>query len=386
MSRRLDRAKAFLLLLFCTVLTLVGDHAKGEEIGEPMDSGAKAAVLIESRTGLVLLHENENQAMPMASTTKVMTALMTVEYGKLDEVVTVSRNAFGVPGTSIYLSQGEQITLGDLLYGLMLASGNDAAVAIAEHIDGSVDTFCQHMTQRARELGCEKTVFINPHGLPVAGHQTTALELALIAREAMKHKTFRDVVSTQRASIPWEGRSYDRILNNKNRLLREYEGAIGVKTGYTKAAGRCLVFSAQREGLEVIGVVLNCGDWFEEAKRIMDRGFDTFESFVAFGPEEMVRALPVKEGTQDTVAIVAQGGLSAPVTKGEQPQLELDLPPQLQAGVALGTPVGEARLMLGEHCLAKTVLVVGEQVGRHDFGFMLDQMLRQWVVGGQMAE
>lgn len=377
--RSIDKAKSFLLLVFCTLVAVFNGHAKAEDVGEAVETGAKASVLIESKTGTVLLRENENQAMPMASTTKVMTALMVVESGKLDEVVTVSRNAFGVPGTSIYLSQGERITLRNLLYGLMLASGNDAAVAIAEHLGGSVEAFCKSMTQRARELGCEKTVFVNPNGLPAMGHQTTAYELALIAREAMKHEEFRTVVSTQRAAIPWEGRGYDRILNNKNRLLREYEGATGIKTGYTKAAGRCLVFGAKREGLEVIGVVLNCGDWFEEAKRIMDKGFASYEAFIAFDQGEIVRALPVQGGQQDTVAIYAQGGLSAPVRKGQRADLEIQLPDSLTAGMPPGTPVGEARLVLGQKVIAKAPLVVGELVGRHDFGFVLDRMLRQWV-------
>ncbi|MEA5014415.1 MAG: D-alanyl-D-alanine carboxypeptidase family protein [Candidatus Limiplasma sp.] len=384
--RSIDKAKSFLLLVFCTAMALFNGHAKAEEVGEAVETGAKASVLIESKTGAVLLRENENQAMPMASTTKVMTALMALEYGKLDDMVTVSRNAFGVPGTSIYLSQGERITLRDLVYGLMLASGNDAAVAIAEHLGGTVEAFCQRMTQRARELGCEKTVFVNPNGLPAPGHQTTAYELALIAREAMKHEEFRTIVSTQRASIPWEGRSYDRILNNKNRLLREYEGATGIKTGYTKAAGRCLVFGARRQGLEVIGVVLNCGDWFEEAKRIMDKGFATYEAFIAFEEGEMVRALPVEGGQQDTVAIYAQGGLSAPVRKGLRADLELELPDSLPAGMLPGTPVGEARLMLGERVVAQTPLVVGELVAEQDFGFTLDRMLRQWVSYQTLAQ
>ena len=174
--------------------------------------------MIEKETGRVLLHANCHEKLPMASTTKVMTALLALEKGKLDEVVTVGRNAYGVPGTSIYLSLGEKITLRDLLYGLMLASGNDAAVAIAEHIGGDVESFCRMMNERAAELGCTDTCFLTPHGLPASGHYTTAYDLALIAREAMKHELFREMVSTKRASIPWEGRSYQRILNNKNKL------------------------------------------------------------------------------------------------------------------------------------------------------------------------
>ena len=227
-DKLLAKLRAVALLICCTVLTLLGSSAQAEE---EVDTSARAAVLIDRGTGMVLLCHNENEPLPMASTTKVMTALLALEKGNLDDVVTVGRNAYGVPGTSIYLNLGERITLRDLLYGLLLASGNDAAVAIAEHIGGSVEAFCAMMTERAAELGCENTVFVNPNGLPAEGHHTTAYDLALIAREAMKNETFREIVSTQRASIPWEGRSYDRVLNNKNRLLSDYEGATGIKTG-----------------------------------------------------------------------------------------------------------------------------------------------------------
>ncbi len=376
----MKQAKPWMALLCMAALAFFPSLGLGEELAETVGSSARGAVLMESKTGKVLLRHNENEPLPMASTTKVMTALLALEYGKLDEVVTVSRKAFGVPGTSIYLSQGERITLRDLLYGLMLASGNDAATAIAEHVGGSVEAFCQKMTQRARELGCEKTVFVNPHGLPAAGHQTTAYELALIAREAMTYPLFREIVSTQRASIPWESRNYDRILNNKNRLLREYEGALGIKTGYTKAAGRCLVFGARREGLEVIGVVLNCGDWFEEAKRLMDQGFADFEMFTAFGGEELVRALPVKDGTQETASVVARGGLATPVRKGQVPTLEMELPERLTAGLAQGSPVGEARLLLGDTVLTETPLVLGEPVAKRDLAFLLGRLLDRWTM------
>ena len=268
--------KGWLALLCCAVLAFFQGNAQAEE-GDRVDSSARAAVLIERHTGRVLLSHNAHEALPMASTTKVMTALIAIEKGDLNDVVTVGRNAYGVPGTSIYLGLGEKITLRDLLYGLMLASGNDAAVAIAEHIAGDVPSFCAMMTQRAQELGCENTQFATPHGLPSKDHFTTAADLARIAQEAMKHDVFRQIVSTRRASIPWEGRSYHRILNNKNKLLSDYEGATGIKTGYTKAAGRCLVFGAKRNGLEVIGVVLGCSDWFSEAARLMDMGFERYE-------------------------------------------------------------------------------------------------------------
>ena len=369
------KLRAVTLFLCCAVLTLLGGGARAEV---EVETGARAAVLIERNTGMVLLCHNENEPLPMASTTKVMTALLALEKGNLDDVVTVGRNAYGVPGTSIYLNLGEHITLRNLLYGLLLASGNDAAVAIAEHIGGSVEAFCAMMTGRAAELGCENTVFVNPNGLPAEGHHTTAYDLALIAREAMKHETFREIVSTRRASIPWEGRSYDRILNNKNRLLTDYEGATGIKTGYTRAAGRCLVFGARRDGLEVIGVVLNCANWFDEAARLMDLGFERYEGFTALSEGETVRVLPVTDGTQDTVYICAGADLTAPVPKGEIPSLEYDMPDSLPAGMQMGDAVGEARLLLDGRTLASVPLVLTESLTPRDYAFELERVLRSW--------
>lgn len=374
-EKLLAKLRAVTLLICCTVLTLLGGGARAEE---EVETGARAAVLIERNTGMVLLRHNENEPLPMASTTKVMTALLALEKGNLDDVVTVGRNAYGVPGTSIYLNLGEHITLHDLLYGLLLASGNDAAVAIAEHIGGSVEAFCAMMTERAAELGCENTVFVNPNGLPAEGHHTTAYDLALIAREAMKHETFREIVSTRRASIPWEGRSYDRILNNKNRLLTDYEGATGIKTGYTRAAGRCLVFGARRDGLEVIGVVLNCGDWFNEAARLMDLGFERYEGFTALSEGETVRVLPVTDGRQDAVYICAGADLTAAVPKGEIPALEYDLPDSLPAGMQMGDAVGEARIMLSGRTLASVPLVLTESLTPRDYAFELERVIRCW--------
>jgi len=374
---RKTRLRGWVTLLCCAVMAFFAGEAQAEE-GERVESSARSAILIERETGRILLSHNVHEKLPMASTTKVMTALLTLEYGKLDEVVTVGRNAYGVPGTSIYLNLGERITLRDLLYGLMLASGNDAAVAIAEHIGGDVESFCRMMTERAAELGCTDTVFLTPHGLPKDGHFTTAHDLALIAREAMSHELFREIVSTKRASIPWEGRSYQRILNNKNKLLTSYEGATGIKTGYTKAAGRCLVFGAKRDGLEVIGVVLNCGDWFDEAARLMNAGFERYEWFTAFEEGENVRVLPVEEGTQETVCILSGGSLAAAVPKGIVPVLEFDLPETVQAGQERGSQIGEARLIHDGQIIAAAPLVLGETLAQRDYAYELDRVVRNW--------
>lgn len=387
MKRWIEQIRRLMLVLCCTTLSLLNTHARAEAASANVDTSAKAAVLIERSTGNILLCANEHMPLPMASTTKVMTALMALELGNMEDIVTVGRNAYGVPGTSIYLSEGEKISLRDLLYGLLMASGNDAAVAIAEHIGGDVDTFCRMMTERATELGCQHTVFINPNGLPAQGHQTTAYDLALIAREAMNHPLFREIVSTKRASIPWEGRSYHRILNNKNRLLTDYEGATGIKTGYTKAAGRCLVFGAKRDGLEVIGVVLCCGDWFDEAARLMDLGFAKYDFFTAFAKGERVRQVPVVDGISETVSVLAGQTLAAPLPKGYLPALVLDLPENLPAGIAAGQEVGTAQLVLEGKVLQSVPLIAGDTIGQRDYGYELERFWRLWpVIPEEMAQ
>lgn len=356
------RIAALLMMLAC-VWTLFPDRAAAEEVG----TSALACVIIDEASGRVLLSHNAEAPLPMASTTKVMTALLALESGDLDAPVTCSRNAFGVPGTSIYLSEGETLTLREMLYGLMLASGNDAATAIAEHIGGSVPDFCAMMTARAAELGCKHTVFLTPHGLPCEGHYTTAHDLALIAREAMTHPEFREIAGTSRATIPWESRGYDRVLNNKNRLLTTYEGATGIKTGYTKKAGRCLVFGAERDGMRIIGVVLNCWDWFNEAARLMDIAFERYEAVTMLHAGEAVATLDVLLTDGCTVDAVLSADLTGVFAKGSIPQVEIDLPDSVEAPVQKGQVLGTARLLSGGVTMAEAPLLASGDAARDDF-------------------
>lgn len=367
------------LFLAAVLLGTCASALAEEETEEVFSSAAKAAVLIAAADGRVLYEKNAYQPLPMASTTKVMTALMALEYGKLDEMVTTSKNAYGVPGTSIYLGLNESLSLHDMLYGLLLSSGNDAAVAIAEHVSGTVDAFCAAMTARAAELGCVDTVFKNPHGLPNNAHHTTAYDLALITREAMTHPLFRQIVSTQKANIPWEGRGYDRVLSNKNRLLSDYSGATGVKTGYTKAAGRCLVFSADREGLEVIGVVLNCGDWFNEAERIMDDGFARYQFVSALKDGELVGQIPVTDGESTVIDAVLDGWLEGVMLKTAAPSVEIALPQVISGGAEKGEKLGIASLYEDGKLVSQTDIVAKEAVYRRTFRYSLRRTLGQWL-------
>lgn len=230
-----------------------------------------AEITIELSTGTILSAKNENERMPMASTTKIMTALIVIEDCDPDEVITVPDEAVGVEGSSIYLKKDEQISIKDLIYGLMLRSGNDSAAALAIHHSGSVEAFVGVMNEKAAALGADNTHFKNPSGLPDPEHYTTASDLGKITCAAMKNRTFREVVGTK--NYTGQFRSYV----NKNKMLTTVDGANGVKTGYTQAAGRCLVSSAERGGMDVVCVVLNCPDMYERSQKLLEKAFSEYE-------------------------------------------------------------------------------------------------------------
>ena len=236
---------------------------------------ASGAVAIEATSKRVLCEENMNAKCYPASTTKVLTALVILNTLPLDRVVTVPKQAEGVEGSSIYLHAGEKITVNDLLLGLMLRSGNDAATALAIEAAGSVDKFALLMNETAKSVGAVNSHFVNPHGLHDNDHYTTAYDLALITAAAYENEEFVRIVSTKQAKILIDDEPH--YIANKNKLLTLYEGANGVKTGYTKKSGRCLVGGAIRGGMQIITVVLNYGDMWNDTIRLLNYGFDNFE-------------------------------------------------------------------------------------------------------------
>ena len=262
----------------------------------------------------------------------------------------------------------------------MLASGNDAAVAISEHIGGTTQQFIELMNARAKEIGAVNTHFANPHGLPDDNHYTTAYDLALIAREAMKNDAFRQIVSLERASIPWEGRAYDRQLRNKNKLLSTYSGATGVKTGYTSKAGRCLVFGASREGMELIGVMLGCADWFGEAARLMDGCFDTYSMVDVLALTKSAGEMPVVEGKQDTVGMCLMESLRAPLAEGETGQIILEVPQRVRAPVYPGMYLGTAHLVIGGRAYGQCEVVASARVESRRMTLDVRRVIAHWTL------
>lgn len=250
-------------------MLLCGAFGLNSPIRASANAGAEIAMELTTRT--VLTESNADKRMPMASTTKIMTAIIIAEDCNLDEDITVPDAAVGVEGSSIYLKKDERIDVRDLLYGLMLRSGNDSAVALAIHHSGSVENFVTVMNERAKRIGADNTNFKNPSGLPDDKHYTTARDLCNIACYAMNNEIFKEVVSSK--SHVGKFRSFE----NKNKMLYRYEGANGVKTGYTLKAGRCLVSSAERDGMDVVTVVLNCYDMYERSSAILDQCFYAYK-------------------------------------------------------------------------------------------------------------
>lgn len=267
-----------------------------------LKSSAKAAIVINGDTGEVLWSKNCDTRLPMASTTKIMTALMLCEYGNFDKEITVTPEMVAVEGSSMGLLPGDIVTLHDLLYGMMLASGNDAANVTAFVLGGSVEGFVSMMNERAGRMGLKDTSFATPSGLDSEGHYTTARELAEIARQAMKNEEFRKAAASESAQLCYGNPPYKRTLKNHNKLLKSYEGAVGVKTGFTKKSGRCLVSAAQRDGKLVIAVTLNDPDDWQDHKAMLDYGLSAVGQ-IHYTPEKSRYKVSVVSGIREEISV-----------------------------------------------------------------------------------
>lgn len=324
----------------------------------PSDS-ADCAVLMTA-DGEVLYGKNADKRRGMASTTKIMTAIIALERVPLDRIVTVSPKAVGVEGSSVYLSAGEKITMENLLYALMLQSANDAAAAIAIETAGSVEAFAELMNAKARELGLTDTHFENPHGLDGETHYTTARELAKIAAYALQNPDFAGIVSTVRRTVPLHGGSATRVLINHNRLLRTYDDVIGVKTGFTKRCGRTLVSAAKRDGVTLICVTLCDGDDWRDHRALLDYGFSLFETVTVREAGEMSYDVPVCGGTEKTVRLSNPTAVTLSRKKGEEITVKAEIPRFLYAPVARGDVCGTLRFFCGGKEITSCPLVACE--------------------------
>lgn len=328
MIKRLIKVATLVVIVvaFCVFLDSVAFAKAPDSSGVAITStgfstSAQSAVVMERSSHRVMYQKNADAHLPMASTTKIVTALTVLNHADLDEVVEIDQRAVGIEGSSIYLRAGEHLTVRELLYGLMLRSGNDCAVALALHVAGSIEAFAEMMNETAREAGCADSNFVNPHGLHDDNHYTSARDLATLTCVALQNDNFQQIVSTKTVRISNEGMEYDRVLVNKNKLLNNYGNADGVKTGYTKKAGRCFVGSATRNGMQVVVVVLNCGPMFEETESMLDTAFANYRLETVI-PQNKVCGSRVENGK--TCYYICPQRFAYPVTVGERLEKEVD--------------------------------------------------------------
>ena len=371
------RIPALLLALLCCLPLPV--HA----VELPVE--AKAALLMEKETGQVLFAKEEHQRLEPASVTKIMTLLLTMEAisrGELryEDTVTVSKNAASMGGSQVYLSEGEQITVEELLKAVCVSSGNDASVALAEQVSGVTELFVQQMNNRAKELGMVDTCFLNPTGLPAEGHVTSAYDIALMSRELILHHP-----DLRRFTTIWMDtiRGGEFGLSNTNKLIRFYEGATGLKTGSTDAAGYCISATAERSGMELIAVVLGgetSQQRFEDAKTLLNYGFSTYALADVTPAERQI--VPVKLGRAPSVEAVLEAGKLL-VGKGQAGSLSqtVTLREDLVAPVEKGQTVGTLTVQCGDATLAELPLMAADTVERMTWGDLFVRLLRCAVFG-----
>jgi D-alanyl-D-alanine carboxypeptidase len=308
---------------------------------------ARKAILLDGQTGRVLYEKQADEKSLIASTTKIMTALLICEQCNVLDRMCIPKEATGIEGSSIYLQEGEVLTLQELLYGMMLHSGNDAATALAIYCGGTVEGFAAMMNDKARMLNMSNTHFVNPHGLDAPDHYSTARDLAILARYAMENPIFSKIVSTKSVCIG------QRSLTNHNKLLWRVEGADGVKTGYTKAAGRILVSSAQRQGRRLIAVTIEDGnDWADHAA-LYEQGFRCYKVRQVVSKGQSLGHLQVFGGVEDHVQILASEDFSYALMEDEHPEIHLSQKGMTFAPVVEGGHAGYAYICIRDEAVGK---------------------------------
>ncbi len=355
------RLGALLLALF---LPCAGARAQGASAPEGLS--ARSAVLICADTGAILYEKDAHTRMSMASTTKIITALLTLEEAERsgDPAVDITEEMVAVEGSSMGLMPGDRLALADLAAGMLLASGNDAANAAALYLNGSLEAFADRMNRRARELGLDDTHFVTPSGLDDEEHYSTAADMAFLARAALENESFRRLCSSPTYTVEFLEPEKKAVYTNHNKLLRMYGGCIGVKTGFTKKSGRCLVSAAERDGVTLIAVTLNAPDDWNDHTALLDYGFSTMKS-VSFDGSDFSAALPVVGGERESVTVRGgQGGsVAVPAEQADQITCRVFLPAFCYAPVRKGDQIGRLQYYLGDSPVYSIPILAEEDVG-----------------------
>ena len=379
----MKRILSILLLFLLSVTTVFG--------AEP-NIAAQGAALIDGKTGRLLWGRNAEEPMAMASTTKIMTAVLVLENCGLEEIVTVSKNAARQPEVHMDLEEGEQWKVEDLLSAMMLRSYNDAAVALAEHVSGSVENFCVEMTEKAEKIGAEHTIFGSPNGLDShltdEQHHSTAYDMALIAAYALENEMFREIIAQPEISISDSEGKHVCNVTNADRFLREYSGAIGVKTGYTNKAGHCFVGAAEREDVLLISVVLGSG-WgdagkqkkWTDTKSLMDYGFTNFREYEVLKEGTVFGEVKVIGSPVESIETVLEEGYQALFSEEELENLRLEanLPKEIEAPVEKNERLGNAILFLENEKITEIDLLAEETAPAYTLAERLHRLAENWL-------
>ncbi|ARU63987.1 D-alanyl-D-alanine carboxypeptidase [Tumebacillus avium] len=369
-------------MLFMTVQPAAANHdpkssafleaipASHSLYAEEVSVSAHSAAVIDVQTGRVLYEKNGDEKMLIASLTKIITAIVAIESGvDLNSTVTVSSRASGKEGSSIYLKVGEKQKLIDLLYAVMLRSGNDAATAVAEHVGKTEAGFVELMNKKVEELGLKQTHFANPHGLDAEGHYSSAHDMAVLTAYALRNPVFAEIVKTKVKSIPMPGEAWDRKMYNKNKMLNRYDGADGVKTGYTKAAGRCLASSATKDGRQIAVLTLDASsDWNDHAN-LLNYGFEKYKFMPVVKEHDVLQTVPVEDGMKKEVDVVIGHEFNFPLRESEQEKLtrKIELDDSLDAPIAAGQKVGEMKIYFDERLVGAVPILAGHDVMEETF-------------------
>lgn len=381
------------MLVFVLHISCFATISYGKTYENISDLGlsSKSAILMEADTGTILYEKNSHEVLPPASITKIMTLLLiyeAIEDGKIkwEDMVTVSQHAAGMGGSQVFLEPMEQQSVHDMTKCIAIASANDAAVAMAEHIGGSEEGFVALMNQRAKELGMEDTVFVNACGLDVDGHVTSAHDIALMSRELMKnHGEITEFTTKWMDSITHKTRKGETEfgLTNTNKLIKWYDGATGLKTGSTGKALYCLSGTAERNGLKLVGVVMAAPDFkvrFHEVIQLFDYGYANYAMEKGMEAGKTVGEIPVYKGMEDTISVKTKEQVSLLSKKGSQGKREskLNLTPSIQAPFEKGTKVGELVYYEDGEEVGKTDVITADAMEKTNVEAMLHRLLRSW--------
>ncbi len=366
-------------------LETVSDEVPAEEEKAPFEVAAKGAVMVDADTGQVLFQQNAHDELPLASVTKVMTMLLVMEAvdeGRIDltDEVTISQRAASMGGSQMYMEAGETHTVEELLKGVAMASANDGCVALAEYVAGSEEIFVERMNKRAEELGMRDTHFVNTNGLPVADHYSSAYDIAVMSMELYKHEKTREWFTTWQDTITvgLPGKEKEFGLTNTNKLIRQYQGCNGIKTGYTADAGYCLSASATRENTHFIAVVLGCETADirnREVSKILDYGFANYQTHVVAEKGDVFEEIDVQKGTPRKVRAVTKDRITVLVGKGQTDSVstKTSIGEKVKLPLVKGDEVGKVTVYNGEEKVGEYVLVADGDVNKASFGQLVSR-------------